>query len=131
MAAIIKHAFMAVGRPIEQPVDPLANGGSSGALVKHDSDIFSVKPDFLEHAAHEKNVVHAAFQSGRGIGIIVNPDKQSPSAALLYRAPELRASAGQSAHTGSLPEHAINALPCQITLDITGVTREPFQIDNR
>jgi hypothetical protein len=47
MAAVIKHTFVAVGRAIEQPVNPLANRRSRGALVKHDSDIFSVKPDFL------------------------------------------------------------------------------------
>ena len=47
MATVIKQAFVAVGRAIEQPVNPLANRRSRCALVKHDSDIFSIKPDFL------------------------------------------------------------------------------------
>jgi hypothetical protein len=49
----------------------------------------------------------------------------------LYRALKSRASAGQSTHARWLREHAINALPSQLTLEITGVTGELVQIDNR
>src|SRR6476661_2596531 len=130
MATVIKDAFLAVGRAIKQPVDSLANRSSRGAFVKHDSDIFSVKPDFLQNTAHEKDVVHAAFQPRRGIGIIVDADEQRAPPALLHRALVLRASAGKGTHTRPLCEHAINVLPRQITLEITGVTGELVQIDN-
>ena len=100
MATVIKDAFLAVGRAIKQPVDPLANRRSGGALVEHDSDIFSVKPDFLQNTAHEKDVVHTAFQPRRGIGIIVNADEQCAPPALLHRALELRASAGKARTPG-------------------------------
>src|SRR4029079_17833043 len=49
---------------------------------------------------------------------------------LLHRALELRASAGKGTHARLLREHAINALPSQITLEITGVTGEFVQIDD-
>ena len=37
----------------------------------------------------------------------------------------------QSAHARPLREHAINALPRQVALEITSVTGELLQIDNR
>src|SRR4029077_9538470 len=57
--------------------------------------------------------------------------EQCAPPALFHRFLELRASAGQSADARSLCEHAINALPRQITLEITSVTGEFLQIDNR
>jgi len=50
---------------------------------------------------------------------------------LLHCLLKLRAAAGQSAHARSLSKHAINPLPRQITLEITGVTGQLLQIDNR
>src|SRR5262249_23676867 len=47
MATVIKHTLVPVSRAIEQPIDPLANRCRGRALVKHDSDIFGVKPDLL------------------------------------------------------------------------------------
>jgi hypothetical protein len=54
-----KDVVMAIGRAIQQPIDAFTDRCTRDALVEHDWNIFGVKLNFLQGAAHEQHVVDA------------------------------------------------------------------------
>src|SRR6266550_1060250 len=121
---------MAIGSSVEQPVDSLPNRCAGGPFVQHDPNVFGVETDFLQHAADQKDIVHATFQARRLIRIIVDADDQRTTPPLFHSFLELFAAPREGALSRRSSEYTINVLPGKSSLHIAGVSGSLGQIRN-
>src|SRR5207247_11168175 len=89
-------------------------------FVQTDDKVFGVETDFLQHAADQKDIVHATFQARRLIRIIVDADEQRPTPPLFHSFLELFAATCEGALSRRPSKYTINMLPGKIALQIAG-----------
>ena len=63
MAAVEKHAFLSIGGSLEEPVNSLSDRGAGRAFIQDHANVLGREANFLENAAHEENIVHAAIEA--------------------------------------------------------------------